>query len=162
LPVEMASGGRTKWNRSRFGIPKMHALDALCVGDVEAVAGWKMPTLSIKSTGRGAYCRTRVTASGFPRSKLMRQKRAFGFQTGDLVRATVPRGKKCGTWIGRVAIRVTGSFNVQTADGSLQGISHKHCRLLMRGDGYTYRTTRGRADALLPALKDGVSARGIR
>ncbi len=36
LPVSVGTGGRTKWNRSRFGIPKTHAHDALCVGAVES------------------------------------------------------------------------------------------------------------------------------
>ena len=35
LPVETGTGGRTKWNRTRLGIPKGHALDAACVGVVE-------------------------------------------------------------------------------------------------------------------------------
>lgn len=162
LPIHTASGGRTKWNRSRFAIPKTHALDALCVGEVKAVRGWQMPALSIKATGRGSYQRTQVTASGFPRGYLTRSKRAFGFQTGDLVRAVVPSGKKRGTHLGRVAVRATGSFNVQTAAGVVQGISHKHCRLLMLGDGYTYATKRSKADALLPGLKAGVHAKEIR
>lgn len=146
LPVNTASGGKTKWNRSRLGIPKTHALDALCVGDVGAVKDWQMPAISIKATGRGDYQRTRVTASGFPRGYLTRSKKAFGFQTGDLVRAVVPRGKKVGTWTGRVAIRTTGSFNV----GPTQGISHRHCRLLMRGDGYAYslKSRKERASSL--------------
>jgi 5-methylcytosine-specific restriction endonuclease McrA len=32
LPVELASGGRTKFNRVHQGVPKTHALDAVCVG----------------------------------------------------------------------------------------------------------------------------------
>jgi hypothetical protein len=159
LPVSTGSGGKTKWNRSRFEIPKTHALDALCVGDVKAVRDWQMPALAIKSTGRGAYQRTRVTASGFPRGQLTRSKRAFGFQTGDLVRAVVPSGKKAGTWTGRVAIRATGSFNVQISAGPVQGISHKHCRLLMRGDGYTYSYTSNQERSALPPRPEG---RGFR
>jgi 5-methylcytosine-specific restriction endonuclease McrA len=92
LPVEMGTGGRTKWNRTRLGIPKTHALDALCVGQVEAVYNWQMPTLAIKATGRGSYQRTRVTKDRFPRGYLIRKKQIHGFQTGDLVRAEVARG----------------------------------------------------------------------
>ena len=29
LPVEVSTGGKTKFNRTRFNIPKTHALDAL-------------------------------------------------------------------------------------------------------------------------------------
>ena len=138
LPVETGSGGRTKWNRSRLGIPKTHALDAACVGDVDRIEGWQMPALSIKATGRGSYCRTRLTRHGFPRGYLMRCKRVWGFQTGDLVRATVPAGKKVGVYIGRVAVRASGSFNVQTPQEVVQGIHARHCALLQRADGYGY------------------------
>jgi 5-methylcytosine-specific restriction endonuclease McrA len=161
LPVETGSGGLTKYNRCRLGVPKTHALDALCVGEVVAVSGWQMPTLAIKATGRGAYQRTRVIASGFPRGYLMRKKAAFGFRTGDMVVASVPTGKKAGVHRGRVAIRETGSFNIQTSTGVVQGIRHKRCRLQMRADGYGYSQTK-QETALLPALKDGVSAPEIR
>jgi hypothetical protein len=56
-----------------------------------------------------------------------------------MVRAEVPAGKKQGSYIGRIAVRASGSFNLQTASGVIQGISHKHCRLLQRGDGYGYQ-----------------------
>ncbi|SEQ16914.1 hypothetical protein SAMN05421693_1193 [Ectothiorhodospira magna] len=41
--------------------------------------------------------------------------------------------------MGRVAIRATGSFNIQTRKGVVQGISHRHCRLLQRADGYAFQ-----------------------
>lgn len=138
LRVTTGSGGRTKWNRTRFEIPKDHALDALCVGNVEGVRNWSLPTLVVKATGRGSYQRTRVTAQGFPRGVLMREKSVHGFRTGDLVRAVVPKGKKAGVHVGRVAVRSTGYFNIQAIKGVVQGIGHQHCRLLMRADGYTY------------------------
>jgi hypothetical protein len=69
-----------------------------------------------------------------------RQKQFFGFATGDLVRAVVPTGKKQGTHTGRVAVRATGSFNITTAQGTVQGINRKHVRLLQRADGYAYTT----------------------
>ncbi|MEM1007608.1 MAG: HNH endonuclease, partial [Myxococcota bacterium] len=34
LPVACATGGQTKYNRTRQGYPKSHWLDAACVGDV--------------------------------------------------------------------------------------------------------------------------------
>jgi len=138
LPVEASTGGRTKFNRLRFGIPKAHCLDAVCVGEVSAVEGWQQPVLGIKATGRGRYQRTRLTAHGFPRGYLTRRKQAYGFQTGDMVKATVPSGKKTGVHRGRVAIRASGSFNLQTPQGVIQGVSHRHCRIIQRGDGYGY------------------------
>lgn len=138
LSVETGSGGRTKFNRTRLGLPKTHALDAACVGAVEAVLDWDRPVLQIKATGRGSYQRTRLDRFGFPRGYLTRQKRHFGFQTGDYVRAEVPKGKNMGTYVGRVAVRASGSFNLQTGTGVIQGMSHRHCTRLQRADGYGY------------------------
>ena len=132
------SGGQTKYNRSRLGIPKTHALDAACVGPIDVLWGWKRPTLTIRATGRGQYQRTLTDNDGFARGFLMRRKRVHGFQTGDHVRAQVPTGKKVGLHVGRVAIRATGSFNIQTPQGVLQGISHRYCQVLQRADGYGY------------------------
>lgn len=143
LPVEAGSGGRTKWNRARLGIPKTHALDAACVGAVEAVHGWRTPVLAIKATGRGAYQRTSLTAHGFPRGYLMRTKQVRGFQTGDMVRAVVPSGKKAGTHVGRVVVRATGSFAICTAAGKIDGVSHRHCAMLARASGYFFHYQQG-------------------
>ncbi|BBM05773.1 hypothetical protein HAALTHF_31910n [Vreelandella aquamarina] len=130
MPVAVGTGGRTKYNRQRLGIPKTHALDAACVGAFDALHAWQVPTLTIKAMGRGSYQRTRLTKHGFPRGYLMRQKQVHGFQTGDMVRAMVPTGKKAGTHTGRVAVRKTGSFNIQTEQGGrarhLAQILHPH------------------------------------
>jgi hypothetical protein len=68
----------------------------------------------------------------------MRQKQVHGFQTGDMVKAVVPGGKKVGTHVGRVAVRASGSFNIQTSQGVVQGIAHRHCSIMQRNDGYGY------------------------
>jgi 5-methylcytosine-specific restriction endonuclease McrA len=138
LPVFSASGGQTKFNRSRFGIPKSHCLDAACVGNIQPLIGWQQPILHITAMGRGRHQRTRLDRFGFPRGYLMAQKSVHGFQTGDIVKAVVPSGKKAGVHTGRVAIRKSGSFNIKTEIGTVQGISHKHCRILQRNDGYGY------------------------
>lgn len=102
----------------------------------------------------------------------MREKSAFGFQTGDQVRAVVTKGKKVGTYTGRVAIRATGSFNIQTPTVMVQGISHKYCTLLTRCDGFQYESRSAISNiftqelalraALLPAVYGGVSALELR
>ena len=138
LPVELASGGKTKWNRIRLSIPKSHSFDAACVGDVDIIVNLNNFTLEIKCTGRGSYKRTLSNKYGFPRAYLMRQKAVHGFQTGDLVKADVTQGKKVGTYVGRVAVRTSGYFNISTKDGTVQGINYKCCKLISRNDGYGY------------------------
>lgn len=139
LPLELSNGGRTKFNRTTLKIPKSHALDAVCVGEVGQVTNWNIPTLEIKCSGRGRYQRTLLTKYGFPRSYLMRQKAVNGFQTGDMVRAIVTKGKKIGEYIGRVAVRLSGSFNITNSAGTVQGIGYKNCKLIARNDGYGYQ-----------------------
>jgi 5-methylcytosine-specific restriction endonuclease McrA len=137
LPVRCGSGGRTKWNRHRTGAPKSHALDALHVGQLDHVASWPSRVLVVTATGRGTYRRTATDRYGFPRLRMPRTKQIHGYQTGDLVCATVPKGKHAGTHTGRVAVRTSGSHTVQTPTGSVK-TSHKHLRLLQRADGYAY------------------------
>jgi hypothetical protein len=138
-PVTCWSGGRTKWNRTRFGLPKTHALDALCVGEVAKVGRAQQPVLHIRGVGRGVRCRTNVDAQGFPRGYKMRQKRVQGFQTGDLVRAEVPQGRWAGVHVGRVVVRRSGSFRIGQADH----ISWRYCQLWQRADGYEYEQQDG-------------------
>ncbi|CDH46882.1 RNA-guided endonuclease IscB [Candidatus Contendibacter odensensis] len=138
LPVTTGSGGLTKFNRTRLDIPKTHALDAACVGDMDEIRDWNKPTLAIKATGRGSYQRTRLNAYGFPRGYLTRQKRIKGFQTGDRVKAEVTQGKKIGSYLGRVAVRASGSFNLQTAQGVIRGMGYRYCKVIQRADGYGY------------------------
>lgn len=140
VPVRSWSGGRTKWNRQRNRLPKSHTLDAVCVGEVTTVVRYPATVLVAEATGRGGYARTRTDKQGFPRLQLPRRKRVEGIATGDLVRADVPSGKKAGAHVGRVAVRSSGSFNIRTANGLVQGIHYRHVWLMQRGDGYGYTT----------------------
>lgn len=135
LPLELASGGETKFNRVSLGIPKDHALDAACVGWVgEEVLGWNVPTLVMKCNGRGRYKRTRTDSYGFPVAYLMRSKSVYGFQTGDTVEAMVPTGAKAGKYVGRVVVRKKGFFDI----GSAKDIPYRYCKLIARNDGCSY------------------------
>lgn len=142
LPIGTWTGGRTRWNRARFGVEKTHALDALCVGDLAGVRPGKLKTLAITATGRGEHCRTNWTKQGFPRSYKMRQKRVRGFKTGDSVRAVVPaKLKTAGIHVGRVQVRKSGSFAITTRDRDIDGISARYVHLVQRADGYEYAVT---------------------
>jgi len=135
LPIGTWSGGRTRWNRDRFGLRKTHALDALCVGEIAGVQAGTLRTFRISAGGRGQYCRTLFTRHGFPRGYLMRQKRVSGVQTGDLVLAVVPPPYQAqGTHKGRVAVRKSQFFRINGVDS----IPANCCTVLQRGDGYAY------------------------
>jgi hypothetical protein len=139
IPVETGTGGQTKFNRFTNDIPKSHSLDAACAGKPSKVTHWNQPVLEVKCMGRGEYCRTRVTKYGFPKGYCTRKKNHFGFQTGDIVRAEVLKGKKIGTYVGRVAIKRDGNFTITTKEGPVEGINHRYCKVIQRGDGYSYQ-----------------------
>ena len=93
-------------------------------------------------------------------------------KTGDMIKAHITKGKKVGIYIGRVAVRANGYFNIQTSTGLIQGISHRYCHMIQRADGYGYFINKINKDSVLkeenqdrvkrdvlsrPALKDEVS-----
>ena len=55
-------------------------------------------------------------------------------ETGDQAKAQVPKGNKQETYPGPGPLRETGSLNLKTSTATLEGINHKHCRLIQRGD----------------------------
>ncbi|MFD4507766.1 RNA-guided endonuclease IscB [Streptomyces sp. NPDC058457] len=142
LPAAAWSGGRTKYNRTTQGLAKSHTLDALAVGELDGgtrIVRYPHTVLVTAATGRGCYARTRPDKFGFPRLRLPRRKQHFGFATGDLVRAVVPRGKFAGKYTGRVAVRASGTHRI-AVPGGYADVRHKYLRLLQRGDGYGYST----------------------
>jgi len=144
LPLEVGTGGRTKFNRTMQGYAKTHWLDAACVGESgEKVHITSSDTpLLIKATGHGSRQMGRTDKYGFPSRYRLRQKRHCGFQTGDMVKAIVPAGKYLGTHMGRVACRATGSFDITTATGKVT-VSHRTIETTHHADGYTYKKGQG-------------------
>ncbi len=150
LPVEVGTGGRTKWNRTVRGLPKAHWLDAACVGastpPILRIAG--VVPLAIMATGHGMRQMCGTNRDGFPIRHRTRQTRHFGFATGDLVQAVVPAGlKTTGRHMGRLLVRASGSFDLVTSTRRVAGIRYRYCRVVARRDGYTYHEGRGGASS---------------
>jgi len=139
LPIECGSGGRTRYNRVKQGYRKEHWIDAACIGESggEVYIPLNMNPIMIKATGWGNRQMCRVDKYGFPRSK-PKQKIVFGFQTGDIVKAVIPKGKNKGKYIGRVIVRANGYFSIQTSRIAKHGINHRYCRIVQKSDGYSY------------------------
>lgn len=138
LDVTTGSGGLTKFNRTRLQLPKTDYFDAACVGDTLELFVLANQPLLIKATGHGSRQMCRTDKFGFPSRYVPQFKLIKGFQTGDIVKAVVTSGKKIGTYTGRVALRSTGSFNISTTNGLIQGIGYKYCRQIHHKDGYGY------------------------
>ncbi|MEG4917847.1 RNA-guided endonuclease IscB [Microcoleus sp. B7-D4] len=138
LPVSTGSGGLTKFNRTRLQLPKSHWLDAACVGKVEELKVLTFQPLLIKAAGHGTRHMCGTNRFGFPVRHRSKKQIHFGFQTGDIISATVTAGKKVGSYVGRVLCRASGSFDIATMKGRVAGISHKYCQPIHKKDGYSY------------------------
>ena len=139
LPIECGTGGRTKYNRVRLGLPKAHYLDAACVGEsgADVIAPHTLRPMGIKAMGHGRRLMCATDAYGFRRRKANGtycepKSKQDGWKTGDLARAAIPRGKYAGTHTGRIVVR-RGSFKIN-------GIPthRKYLTALHRADGYDY------------------------
>lgn len=139
LPTKTATGAQTKYNRCRLGLPKDHHIDAACVGDVDNLTFYATQPLRIKCTGHGSRQYQNVDKYGFPKGKAKPKEAVVnGFRTGDIVKAVVTKGKKIGTYTGRVAVRSTGSFNITTKEEKVQEIGYRYFSKLHSMDGYCY------------------------
>lgn len=140
LPVEVGTGGLTKFNRTHQNLPKTHWLDAACVGkstpeqlNIEV----KKPLL-IAAKGHGTRQRCRPNKYGFPKAHAPKAKFFQGFQTGDIVRASIPKGKFSGNYVGRIAIRFRPSFRLSTVGNKPFDVHPKYLQTIHFSDGYEY------------------------
>ena len=140
LPVKMWTGGRTKYNRVSQGYNKDHWIDAACVGKTGSsiFIPSDFTPLTIKATGRGSRQMCRVDKYGFPRTSPKSAKVVKSFQTGDTVKAVVTKGKKQGSYLGKVSVRASGSFDIKTKDSKVSGIGWWYFKLVQKVDGYEY------------------------
>jgi 5-methylcytosine-specific restriction endonuclease McrA len=142
--LKIGFGSTTKENRLALGLPKDHWIDAaVCTNDGSTVkVEPSLKPLIIKAVGRGSRQFCRMDKYGFPRtSPKPRSKNFFGFKTGDMVKAVIPERARTkvptGAYVGRVAVRSTGHFDVKTRHANIT-MSHKHCKLMHLMDGYSY------------------------
>jgi 5-methylcytosine-specific restriction endonuclease McrA len=128
LPVSTGSGGKTKYNRTRLGLPKEHWIDAACVGDVDTLKVLITKVLVAKSTGQGTKRLCRINKHGFPCSKA-RQSYSHEWQTGDIA-----TGKKV---VGRVVVQSATRLEIRV-DGKRIGGKLSEFKRLYRKDCYSY------------------------
>ncbi|WP_414621309.1 RNA-guided endonuclease IscB [Calothrix sp. CCY 0018] len=139
LPVETGTGGLTKYNRSRLNLPKTHWLDAACVGVIDDLQILTTKPLLIAAKGWGSRKMCITDRYGFPSKHRSNSKTHYGFQTGDIVKATLPKGKFAGVYVGRLTTRKTGVFDMRLGDNTkISPVRHKYCVAIHRNDGYSY------------------------
>lgn len=142
LPVEVGTGGRTKFNRTKQDYPKAHWIDAACVGQSGQIVKLD-PTckpLAIKADGRGKRQMVQTDKHGFPATK-PKQRNPNGWKTGDMASANIPTGKYSGIY---PQCRVIAKANAVVIIP--QGWEYKdrittnarYLKPLHRCDGYSY------------------------
>ena len=137
LPIETGPGGLTRFNRTKRGLPKTHWVDAACVGasTPENLKIENVQALRIKAMGHGSRQMCRTDKYGFPRVHRTRNMGFMGFETGDIVKADIPKGKFAGRHVGRLsAVRQRPSFRVNGFD-----VHPKYLKQIHRADGFEYR-----------------------
>ena len=141
LPVEVASSGKTKFNRIRLELPKAHWIDAACVGVVNTLKLLITQVLRVKSTGHGCRRYCRINKFGFPCTS---PKQEFHhISTGDYVKVNLTSDRKnlkSGIYSGRVKTPTSKGCEV-VINGFRIGFSNmKNIIKLHQNDGYTYGT----------------------
>lgn len=136
FPVETGTGAQTKFNRTRLGYPKAHWIDAACTGTSGSVVSLDPATkpLQIKATGHGNRQMCGTDKFGFPIRHRTRQSFHFGFRTGDIVKAVVPKGKCAGTHVARISTRASGNFKL----AGVGDVNYRYCTTVHHQDGYAY------------------------
>ena len=143
LPVEVSSGGETKYNRNQQQIPKSHWLDAVCVGasTPENLEWQQVNPLAIKAMGHGKRQMVNVDAFGFPRGK-PKGIPVHPFRTGDIVRVTIPKGKYAGEYEERISSIKTSETRVGIPNKKEKGTIYLQTKYItakiFSSDGYDY------------------------
>jgi len=141
LPVEVGSGGLTKFNRVTRVIDKQHWTDAACTGKStpEKLLLRGVKPLLVTARGHGSRQRCRTDKYGFPRGHAPAAKSFMGFTTGDIVKADIPSGKYAGKYTGRIAIRYRPSFVLHSVSQKFD-VHPKYLKTIHRADGYEYQS----------------------
>ena len=141
INIKTSNGAVTKFNRTKQKFKKDHWIDAACVGKRSGryinIPDNFQP-LNIKANGRGRRQMCLMNKFGFPRANSKSKNKVIkGFQTGDIVKAVVTKGKYIGTYFGRIAVRSRGNCILSSKEKKID-INLKYCKLLQKVDGYCY------------------------
>ncbi len=149
LPIECGSGGLTKYNRTKLGLPKDHWIDAACVGKSTPanLDCSNIKPLYIKAMGHGNRNKMQCDKYGFPAKdgkgnviRLEREKYCQGLQTGDIINKVDKKGKYIAT--GRLVIKnKKKKLGRMKINGKEQDFALKYAKPVHRTDGYEYTTS---------------------
>lgn len=132
LEIKVGTGGRTKYNRVRLGLPKTHWIDAACVGETGELKLLTLNPLMIKCRGQGGRQKAAVNKHGYP-VRYNPLKPIKGWFTGDI--ASFNRK------IGRLTPRSNGRFYITLPNKEVVNIKPTEIgsiKAIHKRDGYEY------------------------
>ncbi len=139
LAVITASGGKTKFNRTRLELPLAHWIDAACVGNVDDLKFLTTNVLKVESTGHGCRRMCRINKYGFPCTA---PKQIFKhISTGDVVKVNLTKDRKnvlAGIYTARVKTPNEKGCEVIINEFRVGVSNMKDVKILHCNDGYSY------------------------
>ena len=158
LPLETGTGGRTKFNRTKAGLDKSHWADAACVGESTPeqwhVGAGQVQEIRARSYPRGLVPGRRqvckVNGAGFPPhcyGKPTGAKagvRFGGYQTSDVVKVVIAKGRWAGVHKGRISAEAGARFRFypKLENGPSRAKYADIVKLLDRCGSYEYSARR--------------------
>ena len=134
LVIETGTGGLTKYNRVKLGLPKTHWLDAACVGkSTPPLKIMSHQPLLITCKGRGGRQKAALNKYGYP-IRHNPLKPIKGWLTGDMAKHKV-------YGIGRITPRSRGSFVLTKPDKTKFSVKPIDLKPVFRRDGYSYEVS---------------------
>ena len=140
--IVLSDGITTALNRMNHIIVKSHYNDAVCVGDnlPEKFNDYTTVAYVITAKGRGNRVKGKPNCCGIlNKENIHRAKTYEGFQTGDLCKIAIKKGKYKGVYVARIMIRHDGRFDFKNGKQRIT-TSWKNCKIIQRGNGYDYAT----------------------
>lgn len=138
--IVLSDGVTTAINRMTHNIIKLHYNDAICVGDnlPEKFNDYTTVAYVITAKGRGNRIKGNTNCCGIlNKNNIHREKTCRGFQTGDLCKIEIKRGKYAGVYVARITIRHNGQFDFKNGKQRIS-TNWKNCKVIQRNDGYDY------------------------
>ena len=162
--IEISDGITTSANRIVQGYEKgndkenYHYNDAICIGDIpDNFKDHTTVAYIIEAKGRGRRvkgqpnCCGILNKNGIHREKvyIVKDKKTNKitamYQTGDICKISIPKGKYQGEYVARIKVRHKGQFDF-VHKGKRISVNHKYCKVIHSNNGYDYscRAAKGR------------------
>ena len=137
FPRRVGKDERPEYTTPRVSGKERHPLNPhLMRQKVAGKAKWDTDGKLISGT-LSPRSRRRIGPDKRPTITPRQHKRVHGFQTGDMVKATIPKGEHAGVHVGRMVMQSSGTFYFGSGKDRLQ-FSWKYVTPLQRADGYSY------------------------